>query len=402
MALIQSTHLRLTRLDGSHPLLVFRTALFFVLASPFELSIGSGFSHLVRLGAGLLLLATVLRRWRPTAQFLSVIGVVTIYLAANLHLGEPRLLQNAAMIIVGAALGGVTAQGRESDMAAILTGYVVVHIVGFIVAFMAFYGTGVLLDLHGLIFPGSARIESLGVVARIAGFHVEPGTYSQWIMAAVLFRALIIGRLFTWLHFVAAITVVASLSLWGLLAACTFVVLSMGERLTLSSGGRWKLLVVVASILPVGLLAYASIEEAQWYVDIVDFLGAKASLATETGFDKQLAAEAIQRDLLELLILPGAIDPGFCTACRTPADAGVGLNFLYYFGAAVSTALFLSLGWKVASKRGVFYLGMLSILLVWKAPYYDLMLWAIVGYILSMREQRGMRVAVPITSWKSV
>lgn len=370
-------------------LLVFQICFFFVAATPFELMAGSGYAVLIRFSAALILLLTLRSNLRLTPWVALIVALVIFYFSGNVSSPSQRLFQSSAMILVGALIGAAGTSRLSEGISPLIHWYLILHLVGFCVGFTAYYVSGVLLDLHSFIFPNPSRIEQWGSGARIAGFHLEPGSYAQWTMMAIFLNALTIRRILTPLHVFAALTVLASASLWGVLAAGVFLLVtpieSLLSRRTVRAFDLVASSVVAASAIYLGIFFL----DARILEDIAQGLQMKASLTTQTGLDKVQGIEFLREELENILLIPGTFPPGFCPSCLSPNDIGVWANALYYFGVSSSLLLFGIVAWRLAVGWGPHFLPLLALALTWKAPFYDVFLWIIVSYCLHSPPKRA-------------
>lgn len=373
------------------PMFWFACALYFVAATPFEQD-RSGFSFLIRLSCILFLLAPLVLTQK--AKLLSthpvIILVFVALVAANISAPNDRLFIALALVSATATLGQVRDQKWLEQLSFILFVYLSVNAAGLALQVAALRGAGILLDLHGLIFPNAARIEIMGEYGRLSGFHNEPGTYSQWMLMTLFLRSLITRRLLTSFNLGVCGTIVATVSLWGFLGVCIFLLAATIETLLASRTstlikrlGALALLTLAAAAVATVFVPGAILRES------IAFLQAKAGLTTESGLDKLLATAELQRVFQDVLIIGAPMTPGFCPDCRAPNDAGIWANGTYYLGFTVMLALGAALGLRVVRLWGPAYLPLLAILLTWKAAFYDPALWMLIGHILASAPVRA-------------
>lgn len=366
------------------PVFWLNCVLFFLIATPFELQ-SSGLGWLIKLLCVIVMVVPLavrnkggLHRIHP----MLAIAVAALVVANVLSISDRAILA-IALIVTASLLGQFRNDEWLEQFGHILFVYLAVHAAGFLVQLAALWGTANLLDLHSLIFPGVSRIERIGLHGRLSGFHVEPGTYSQWMLMSVFLRSLIMRRLLTPFNAAIAFTGLATTSLWGALAVGLFLIAVILEALMASTLAVWSKNLGRLALLVLVVAGLATQVPGPLREESLAYLETKAEMKSESGMDKLLAIGALERDFWEVFFLGGSIKPGFCPYCVAPNDAGLWANAIYYFGFLVAFGLAAVLVLRVGLFWGVAYLPLIAAMFVWKAHFYDPFVWVLIGHIMS-------------------
>ena len=381
-------HLTFFRVYALNPQFWFNAALYFVAATPFEFA-QSGTTFLIRLSCIACLVGSL---WFSGKIRLSqtqpmVLLALLSLLAANVFAMTDRAIMAFALILATATLAQVKDWKWREQLQYILAVYLAVNAAGLTLQIVALWGAGILLDLHGMIFPAASRIESIGQYGRLSGFHNEPGTFAQWMLMALFLRCLITGRLLTVFNIFVCGMIVATVSLWGAIGATMFAVAVAIEAVLASKAATIAKNIGVLLLSLLVIVAIASQVPNSVVQEGLSVLQAKAGFQSETGTDKLLAIDYLQSEFWKVLVLGGPIsandgNSGFCPSCSSPNDVGIWANGIYHFGFLYALALGLALGWRVLTRSGFAYLPLLAMMLTWKAPFYDPALWMLIGVIL--------------------
>lgn len=357
--------------------------LFFLVATPFELD-RSGFAYFLKASAILAMIAyAVFARGARIGKVnpLIILLVVTFFLTNLVALSDRALLATAA-ILTGALLGQIRGSDWNDEFLVAVSVYLVVHVAGLLVAAALFYSAGQVVELHGMIFPQESRAEAHGLVGRVAGFHNEPGTYSQWTLMALFLLSLMRGRLYSFWSLMIALSLVLTVSLWGVLAFGAFVVAITIEAL-ISTGKAQRTKTVLSVFLFAAVVAILLINASTDIVEsALEFITLKGSMTTQSGLDKLWALEFMQREFWDVFVIGRPLVPGFCPYCHSPQDAGLGMTGTYYLGFLLFTLLIIVLAATAYSKWNIGFAVPLALILVWKAHLYEPLLFIIIGYIL--------------------
>lgn len=362
----------------------FAAGLFFIVATPFEAE-QSGFVYLTKGAAlaGLLGYAILVRGARPgLLSPLPALVIAVILVLNTLVEWSDRAILAVGLMALGTLLGQARSASWNREFRQIVQIFLLVHAAGFLVTFLVYYLTSNVLDLHGLIFPVESRAESLGLFARLSGFHTEPGTYAQWMLMSLFLFALISGQLISRTGMLILATSILTVSLWAVLGVTVFLLAYVVEALlTRDLSRKAKITAAVFGIIlafaaAIQLFSTASVLAA------LDFLQLKGSMITDSGLDKLRATRFFFDEFWNTFIFGRPMDPGFCPYCLAPQDAGVGMNGVYYFGFLLFFSLFSALALVLVRRWTIAFVLPLGLALLWKAHFYDPLLWIIVGYIL--------------------
>lgn len=367
----------------SRPSILLGCILFFVAATPFEMA-QSGIAYTFKACSMLVIVtyAVFIRNARlGKLNFIAIIVMVDLVLV-NLFGWTDRILVALLVLVAGTLLGQARGDEWNDEFRVIILFYLIVHSLGLLYAIVIFYGTGQVIDLHFLIFPNESRAEGIKLIGRLTGFHNEPGTYSQWMMAAIYLYALTSNQLYSKVTGFVSLTVLATISLWGFIAFGVIVVtFALEILLSLRSGHKIRRLIgfgfFITTIIILALISSGDILE-QGY----QFLERKGELKSQSGIDKMFALEFMRREFLNVIIFGSPFDPGFCPACISPQDAGVGITGSYYLGLLTFSWLIFTLVKKAHKLWGMAYIVPIFMLLFWKAHIYEPLLWVLIGYLM--------------------
>lgn len=369
-------------------------ALFFFAATPFDLD-QSGAAYLLKafFTLSIVAYAVLARKARTGKLSMLVIVVVTVLFITNLFGWSDRVLIAMAAIMAGTLLGQARGQKWNDEFRIIVLVYLVVHCIGLLVAVIFFYSAGQVVDLHDAIFPHESRAEAYHLVGRLSGFHNEPGTYSQWMMMALFLFALMHGRLFNKWTAVIALTVVLTVSLWGIIAFSVIGAAFAIETL-MSPGKRQRVRQLLSFVLFAGVvIALALSISADVLEQGFQFLEIKGEMATQSGLDKLYAVEFMRQEFWNVVVLGRPFEPGFCPECISPQDAGIGMTGTYYLGFLLFVSLIGIITTRVYARWGIAFVVPILLILVWKAHIYEPLLWIIIGYVLTGPDAHGKRPA---------
>lgn len=360
-------------------------ALFFIASTPFELG-QSGVAYLLKACAISAMVAYAVLVSGAQAGRLSVvaIAVVAVLFITNLFGWTDRVLLAIVAIVAGALLGQLRGGKWDDEFQIILFLYLLVHFVGLMLAALIFYSAGQAIDLHTFMFPHESRAEAYKIIGRISGFHTEPGTYSQWMIMTLYLFALTQNRLFSKWTAVIALSVVFTVSLWGVLALGVVAAAFAIEALTSSRGKGPRDLRLPGFILLIGIvLVFALSIPKDVLEEGLQFLELKGGMTTDSSLDKLYAWEFMNQEFWNVAFLGRPFDPGFCPECISPQDAGIGMTGTYYLGFLLFASLIVMVVRSVYAYWGLAFVAPIALILVWKAHIYEPLLWVIIGFVLT-------------------
>ncbi len=312
--------------------------------------------------------------------FLASIGLV----CANVFAMSDRALMALALIVITSCLAQVRDPKWLEQLSHILFVYLAINAAGLVFQIAALWGGGILIDLHGLIFLEASRIESIGGQhGRMSGFHNEPGTYSQWMLMTLFLRCLITGRLLSAFNVAVSVSILATVSLWGIIGVVIYLVAVTLEALLASGVVDFFKRIGVLLLFILVSAALATQVPGNVLEESLAFVEAKSGMQSDSGTDKLYAMEELGQEFWNVFIFGAPVNPGFCRYCLAPNDVGIWANMTYYFGFMITAGLGATLGAQIVRHWGIAYLPLLAIMLVWKAPFYDPALWMLIGHIYS-------------------
>lgn len=357
---------------------------FFLIATPFELEMGSGYAYALKAFACVLLLLPRLAFGRATidARIAGVVMLALLFLAINIQNSSERAISAFVTILLGASIGLLKSESWNRRLLEIVTVYILVHLAGFAFGLAEYLLRGSVIDLHAMLFPAQSRAHALGSAARLSGLHNEPGTYAQWMLMVTFLRCLLMQRIVSPLTIVVGASALVTVSLWAIIGVALLLIAVLLDAIT---SGRMRQRVqatAVATLLCSAAVIATAALPGSFVRDALLYLGVKAEMSTISALSKIWAFQEIQAKLSDILVLGGPLNPGFCPQCASPQDLGTWASSAYYFGVIPYLALVATLSLNVLRVHGVAYLPFLAIMLVWKATFYDPLLWIIIGYAL--------------------
>lgn len=307
-------------------------------------------------------------------QMVFIAGSISMY-AIVLNLGAFNF--DAALMVANIATALVIvstyANSRfTSQFLKALDVVLIVWAVMFLVQLAVYLATGQILEFHSMIFSFSeARYSTaMGNIYRLTGPHIEPGTYSAWVYGLALVRMTVGARMLTPSTVLALATLPLTLSAWGMLVATTFVIVAI----IMAATRMQRLWSAGALLLLCGLALYfygGRFSEVQAY-----FLE-RANLVDASGQSKAWAYSDFLRDFSQYVLWGKNFKYDYCGGCLSPQDAGIGLNFVVYFGLPfILWAGFMIL--RSAFRRGGWALVLFSLPLFF-AKYF---IWEVLFWII--------------------
>lgn len=368
---------------------------FFLMATPFELQIGSGYVYLIKLCALFLLIISRLLSGNQglDKRIFFVLALIALILVVNFSDASIRLIFVVLLMLLGAALGQLKQHHWKERLLALVTCYLFIHLFGFFLSASYFYLRGEILDFHAFIFPGSSRIGQVGQAARLSGFQLEPGTYAQWMLIMLVLRCMLMGRIISIFTGVVVASVLFTISLWAVVGVLIFLISAVLELILHGNFGQKLRMLLSALVLTAAVIAAVSLVPDVIVESGADYLESKAEMNSESGLNKKWALEEFRRSVGKILVLGEPLEPGLCPSCVAPQDVGAGLNSAYYFGVFPAILLFGYAFYEVLRKYGVPFVACVAIMLAWKAPFYDPALWMVIGVIFNHRIKNNVKLA---------
>lgn len=213
------------------------------------------------------------------------------------------------------------------------------------------------IDFHALVYPWSeARFQILiSSAARLGGIYIEPGTLSNWMYSFLLLHILLKGFVDFRLALITAISMILSLSGWGVAIAIVIVLFLTFQNGVMSLQRNkifinWKTIVLVF-IIPIVFMTFL------WFFlsdDVVLFLKNKISFQDGSG-DVRISVYKEFFDAIPRLAFIGfGYESDFCKNCASAQDAGLffgmsivyGILFTMVFFGLILFSFFRMLGFK--------------------------------------------------------
>lgn len=347
----------------------------------------AGPSTLLRSSSAMLLFAAVALKypWQGLPDRIPfILAVCVYYLLLNLSNLTPFAVMSTVFIAVGLVTGNCLSRFQPNLLDALFKYYIAFNVLGLTIAFALLLGTGEIADVHQLVFPFSrSRAEEYLGFARLSGFQVEPGTYSNVIFIFVLMRAVLRGRLYSRLDLVAMLSTLATLAAWALIGVGAYMVALCLEALLSKRPGMAQrrllyvglILALIAMIVPfAGTIADS--ELATYFA--TRYQGGDSSGSTQLKID---AFNAWMAYLGLQMLLGTALPNTYCLHCDSLQDFGVLPNMAFYLGLVPTAALIAMLSvrlWRISIAVLVFSLPVA----VSKFFFYDPLVWMLVGVVM--------------------
>lgn len=359
----------------------------------------AGLSYTLRGIAGFLLFMhlSLLHGIRPKLRSLSLaILLATFFLAGNFS--DPSLFALIASfgIMIGLVLAGLLQGPKSLELFTKLVQiYIKVNLVGLLLAAATYYGAGLEIDFHGLMFPwSSSRAQEFMGFFRITGFQVEPGTYTATIHLFILMSAVLRGQMFGRLETIAMLSTLGTMSAWAAFAIASYTAGCLIEAIQRRSHRTiiTKWVVVIIALVPLlSLIEFTSVENAayiQYFFDRLSTENASGSMVL-----KLQAWEAWKSQLDSGMLFPRSLNESFCPFCLSPQDLGTLINFIWYAGLVFAVPFLALLGTLAIRHLGLSLLVASLPLVIAKFYFFDPALWLYFGMLLflptSLKKRRG-------------
>ena len=270
----------------------------------------------------------------------------------------------------------------------------------FLLQFLLYHGAGILVDIHRLLHPYSeARLLTDGDsgVLRLTGPHIEPGTYSNWVLGLVILRALVKGKWFDLAALAAVASTMLSFSLWAVAGACLYLLAAVLASLSFSRPASLLRLLVVGAVA--GIVA-------MWLwdpllVDALDYMSARADVDDGSGNAKLQAYLGFMNELGRVLFIGTPMDYDYCDGCLAPQDAGLAVNLVMRLGLVPTLLVLLPIARQLWRSGGApACLASLPLLFA-KFYVFDPLVWIMFGVCLLRAPVRPAFARSPRLHWKT-
>lgn len=361
----------------------------------------AGLSYLLRGLAGFLLFFQLLYLHRIGMRQKSVIGailILLIFLFGNFSNPSLFVFITGFGILMGLIMGGLIHSPESREIfKGLIRIYILVNLIGLFFAAITYYGAGLEIDFHGIMFPWSAaRVREFMGFFRITGFQIEPGTYTATMYFCALLSAVLRGRIFGRLETIAVLSTLSTMSAWAAFAIASYVSGCLIEAL-LNRRHSTRLLkglaMIVATVPFIGLFNIVDIQNTayiQYFLDRFTTEDASGSMVM-----KLQAWDAWTSKLGVEMLLPRPLSESFCALCASPQDLGTLINMLWFMGLIVSIPLLLWLSIMAIRHVGPGLFLMSLPLIVAKFYFFDPSLWFYFGLLLFFPLQRRMSASDP-------
>lgn len=350
-----------------------------------SLGIFAGLSYLVRGTAGMIIFLYFFLIHNLRLQLTSLTTstlILTVFFIGNLQ--HPSLFSLIAGfgILAGLLLGGITRNVVACEiLATLIRVYIKVNLFGIILSVIAYYGAGLQIDFHGIMFPWSeSRARDFMGFFRVTGFQIEPGTYTATIYFCVLISAVMRRRVSGRLETFAILSTLITMSAWAVLAVSSYLCACLIEKLA-RRHNRLQAVVMLSGVGALALMAsfmdLQDISYVQYFFERFSTDNASGSMVM-----KLEAWTAWKAGLESGMLFPRPLTEPFCPTCSSPQDLGTLLNMLWYVGFVFTLPYLAWLSFKTIRHVGIGLLIMNLPLVGAKFFFFDPSLWFYFGILL--------------------
>lgn len=268
----------------------------------------------------------------------------------------------------------------------LLHAYLIFNVFGLVLAFVIFFLSGKIVDLHGLVFPFSAsRAGVMMNQVRLSGFQIEPGNYSNIVYVIVLIRCLLRGRITNSLDIIAMLSTILTLAAWAVVGAAVYFV-CLTIEFSIFNPRIPKLLRIAIFLFSLSILAISlpiiaphifGSEYAQYFGDRFSVDEGKGS-----GYYKEQAFGAWSEYFGPEMFFGSPMTETFCDYCLSIQDIGLVFNILFYLGIIPSSILLLFCLMNLLRRFGINFVVLFAPFLVTKFFFYDPMVWLVLGVVI--------------------
>lgn len=372
----------------------------FLLFTPFEES-GSNPTMLPKYlaaGASMFLLAPLIifRRIQFTQPSLLVV-LVLFTLIFHVIVVKPVPPQFVLLVAANLALAIVIYEVRfkyRKEFEAAAACLLVINTAAIMIQVALFYVTHTILDIHRLVFGSESRVaEDFLNIARFSGFHVEPGTYTNYVsclLVIYVFSADVSKK----------VMLIAVASMFSILMTHSASSMFFVSVMLLLLGWLWRARITVFQVVVV-LSAIVFYGFASNFFEhlMTRFGGDDGSMSLKVlGINTYLRTSVEEK----LIGLGFGDDP--CTACHYQ-DVGVILNLVSRGGIILGMSCAL-LFIRAVKLHGmilatlIFSIPVYCIVSFYEAPIWLLMLFAISSAKLLVKRERADKAAAPSTPFQ--
>ncbi|WP_156883668.1 hypothetical protein [Salipiger mucosus] len=348
----------------------------------------AGLSYSLRILAGaaiILHFSLILGHGIKVKHVVASLIFASVFLFSNLSDGTMFALIACFCLLVGLFFGGM-AQSNEAayTLLSLTRVYVAVNVFGLLLGVVSYFGLGLEIDFHQLMFPWSAaRVQEFMGFFRVTGFQIEPGTYTATVYFCALVSGALRGRLFGRIESVAVASTLFTLSAWSILAVTSYFIGCLVDYvMSIDRGGRAaKALAATLATVPVfGVILVLDFESTaffQYFLDRFTVEDASGSMVM-----KIQAWDAFTSQFNGGMILPKPLSISFCQTCSSPQDLGTLINFVWFLGLAIAIPFLAVLSIRAFRAAGLGLLICSLPLVVAKFYFFDPSLWLYFGILL--------------------
>jgi hypothetical protein len=372
----------------------------FLLFAPFEES-GSNRTMLPKYlaaGGSMFLLAPLIIFRKPEFTPPSLLVVLVLFtLIFHLIVVKPVPPQFVLLVAANLALAVVLYEVRfkyRKEFEAAVACLLVINTLAILVQVALFYFvTHAIFDIHHLIFGSESRVaEDFLNIARFSGFHVEPGTYTNYVsclLAIYVFSAEISKK-------VMLISVASMFSVLMTHSASSMFFVSV---MLLLLGWLWRSRITLFQVLLVlGAIVLYGFASNFFEHLVTRFGGDDGSMSL-----KVLGINTYLRTSIEEKLIGLGFGDDPCTACHYQ-DVGVVLNLVSRGGIIVGMSMSL-LFFRAVKLHGlilatlIFSIPVYCIVSFYEAPIWLVMLFAISSTKMLAKRERADKPAAGSTRW---
>ncbi len=233
------------------------------------------------------------------------------------------------------------------------------------------------LKLHEFFYPFShARFEVVDYLelVRLGGLYIEPGTYSNYMYIFLIIYVFMDKKHNILLVFFAIISIIASMSAWGIL--CGFYFLIIYSLKILIGASMIKKILVIPILIPVvvyGIINFnvEDISESPTFI----FIQNKLKMKTPSGYSKVMVFKRFKENISNYIFLGDGFASQVNSDIDSPQDAGFLVNFAIVFGIIFTFFMLILYSYSLIKLKEWFILVASFPILISKIFYWGFSFW---------------------------
>ncbi len=232
------------------------------------------------------------------------------------------------------------------------------------------------LKLHEFFYPFSqARFEEIDCLelVRLGGLYIEPGTYSNYMYIFLITYIFVDKKHSVLLVFLAIISLIVSMSVWGVL--CGFYLLIIYGIKTLWSASVIKKIFIIPILCIV--ITYGAMYKTEDISDtpVFIFIQNKLQMETPSGHSKLTVIKRFKEKISSYVLLGDGFASQLNYDIDSPQDAGFSINFAIVFGIMFTLFISIIYSYSLIKYKNLFILTASLPILIGKIYYWEFSFW---------------------------